>query len=189
MASIMSISPEPGHVVSGPSVQKAGHTYWGLKWRVNKLRREHIRNNRKVYVRYQLWSRFLDHTNQWKWGGPREQNTLIIVKTYLIKQRLTEFRLTRGAGKMVVVLSTLIIAFPALFTKVSWLEVAVAWSTYVTFPERRLLTTTIAKKNKNLCTPCRVVNIPIVCPPIEESWAGIFSDWVIKSGGLAYDGT
>ena len=54
---------------------------------------------------------------------------------------LTAFLLTRGAGAMVVVLSTWIIAFPALFTKVSLLATAVAWSTYVTFPERQLLAT------------------------------------------------
>ena len=51
---------------------------------------------------------------------------------------LTAFLLTRAAGAMVVVLSTMTTAFPASFTKVSLLAVAVAWSTHVTFPEHQL---------------------------------------------------
>ena len=69
---------------------------------------------------------------------------------------------------MVVVLSTWIIAFPALFTKVSLFAVAVAWSTYVTFPEDQLLTTKPEQQKKRI-TPCRIINIAIVCPPIKES--------------------
>ena len=59
----------------------------------------------------------------------------------LTKPRLTAFLKIRGAGVTLVKLSTLITAFPASFTKVSWSAVAVAWSTHVTFPERQLLPT------------------------------------------------
>ena len=98
---------------------------------------------------------------------------------------LTEGLLTSVAFAMVVVLSTLIIAFPRLFTKVNRLVTALALSTYVTFPENKkpgLIFSFSAQRKRH--TPCRIVHITPVIPAVEKCGTLVFAQGYIDGQSL-----
>ena len=88
------------------------------------------------------------------------------------KGKRTESRLTTvpgGAATSVVVLSTLMIAFPAGLMNVRPLEVAFARSWYVTFPfARKGRYVNEKEKTRTRLTPSSIIHKAVIVPFIEE---------------------